>query len=127
VIDPISEEERKFRLDRWDKHTLTERQKMGTVLGSTNPRLAEEAEQINQLDHRILCSPYFTKLTPNEQQSVRYSPKWTSIDVLERAEVESIDEARGFCELAARFGEMFLVLTLDAFGLLNTKVRDLIS
>jgi hypothetical protein len=94
LIDPISEKEREFRLDRWNKHAFTERQKKGTVLESTNPRLAEEPEQINQLDHRILNSPYFTKLAPNEQQSVRYSPKWTSIDVLERADKACIDRSQ---------------------------------
>ena len=41
--------------------------------------------------------------------------------------VDSVDEARSFCELAARFGEMFLSLTLDGFGRLNAKVRELVS
>jgi len=159
LIDPVSDEEREFRLDRWDKHALTERQKMGSAMGSTNPRLAEEAEQIRELDSRITGSQYFAKLPANEQQSIRNSPRWTSTDVMERADkasihrsqseflykflsnyshsesyalmqlhgVDTMEEARGLCELAARFGEMFLSLTLDGFARLNAKVRELVS
>ncbi len=94
LIDPVSDEEREFRLDRWDKHALTERQKMGTAIGSTNQRLAEEAEHIKQLDSAILNSRYFTKLPPNEQQSIRDSPKWTSVDILERADKACIHRSQ---------------------------------
>lgn len=158
LLDPISDEELEFRLDRWDKHALTERQRMGRVLRLKNPRLAEEAIQIKDLESRILNSQYFAKLPRNVQQSIRNSHKWTSTNVLERADkacihrsqseflykylsnyshsepyalmqlhdVNSIDDARFFCDYAARFGEMFLSLTLNGFARLNAKAREMV-
>ena len=94
LIDPVSDEEREFRMDRWNKHALTERQEMGGALGSTNPKLEQEREQISQLESRILRSPYFAKLPPNEQQSIRDSHGWGSPKIYDMADKACIHRSQ---------------------------------
>lgn len=94
LINPSSDEEREFRLDRWEKHALTERQKMAESLGSSNPILTKDKEHISRFTKNILSSEYFRNLEPSQQQSIRNSHKWTSLKVIERADKAGIHRSQ---------------------------------
>jgi len=94
LLDKITEEERNFRLDRWEKHSLTERRLIAKSLGSKNPKLVIEEEEINKFENRIYESNYFKKLPKNEQQSIRDSYKWTKLDTIEKADLAGIDRSQ---------------------------------
>ena len=64
LIDPRSNEEREFRLDRWDRHGLLERQKMACSIGSHDTKLKTDEEQIDKLTKSIRDSKYFKILSP---------------------------------------------------------------
>ncbi len=94
LLDNVSEEERDFRLDRWEKHSLTERKMMAQWLGSKNPKLIIEEDEIKKFEERIYESNYFKKLPKNEQQSIRDSYKWTRLNTLEKADLAGIDRSQ---------------------------------
>lgn len=158
LIDPASDEEREFRLDRWDKHSLTERQKMGIAIGSSDQKLKDEAKQIIEIDMRILQSRYFRQLPVNEQKSIKYSHNWTNLGAIARADKADIhcsqseflykffsnyshsesyslmqlhdadpNQSQQSCKLACNFAEMFLALTLNAFGKLNVDWKNKVA
>lgn len=85
LIDPSTEEERDFRLDRWDKHSLTERKKIASSLGSKNPVLIKDEKQILFYENRIKNSSVYKSLSPQEKQSIDNSEKWTRADTITRA------------------------------------------
>ncbi len=159
LLDKVSDEERDFRLDRWEKHALTERRLIVKSTGRIYPILETDEQEIKKFEKKIFDSNYFKNLPKNEQQSIRDSYKWTKLDAIEKADLAGIErsqseylykivsnythsesfaimqlhsiekplEARELCELSIDFGEMFLTLSLDGFGLLNQNVRELIN
>jgi len=134
IIDPSSNEEKEFRLDIWERHALTERQKMGFSIGSTNQILIEEKQQIEERANSILTSDYYKRLPKSEQQSIKDSPKWTKINVLERADKANIHRSQS--EFLYKFmsnyshSESFSIMQLhdiekpeDALNLCKTPIR----
>lgn len=102
LIDPSTDEERDFRLDRWDKHSLTERKKIASSLGSKNPVLVEDEKQIRFYKNRIKNSAIYKLLSPQEKQSLDNSDKWTRVDAINRATLA------GFHRTQAEFLYKFL-------------------
>lgn len=102
LIDPPTEEERNFRLDRWDKHSLTERKKIANSLGSRSSVLIEEEKQILFYENRIKNSSAYKSLSPQKRQSLDNSEKWTSFGTIERANIA------GFHKTQAEFLYKFL-------------------
>jgi len=94
LLDKISDEERNFRLDRWEKHALTERKIIVEALGSKHSILETDAEEINKFETKIYESKYFNKLSENEQTSIRKSKKWTKLNALEKADLAGIDRSQ---------------------------------
>lgn len=85
LIDPSTEEERDFRLDRWDKHSLTERKKIANSLGSKSPVLLKDEKKILFYENRIKNSSVYKSLSPQEKKSLDTSDKWTRVDAINRA------------------------------------------
>lgn len=85
LIEPSTEEEREFRLDKWEKHSLTERKKIAASLGSKNAILLEDEKQILFYENRIKNSDIYKSLSPQEKQSLDNSEKWTRVDTISRA------------------------------------------
>lgn len=94
LIDPVSDEEREFRLDLWDKHALLERQKMGSSIGSQHKKLGKEKMQIDAYTKSIRNSRYFRALSKSEQQSFLDTHKWTKINTIERADKANIHRSQ---------------------------------
>ena len=94
LLDTIPDEERNFRLDRWEKHALTERKTIAKSLGSSNPKLINEQTEIKKFEKKIFESDIFKKLPPNEQQSIRESHKWTDLDALKKADLAGIERSQ---------------------------------
>jgi hypothetical protein len=102
LIDPPSEEERDFRLDRWEKHSLTERKKIASSLGSKSSVLIEDEKQILFYENRIKNSSTYKSLSPQERQSLDNSERWTKVDTINRAIIA------GFHKTQAEFLYKFL-------------------
>lgn len=102
LIDPSTEEERDFRLDRWEKHSLTERKKIANSLGSKSSVLVEDEKQILFYENRIKNSSTYKSLLPQERQSLDNSEKWTRVDTINRAIIA------GFHKTQAEFLYKFL-------------------
>lgn len=94
LLDKVTDEERNFRLDRWEKHSLTERKLIAKSLGSKNPKLIIEEKEIIKFEKRIYESTFFKSLPKNEQQSIRNSYKWTKLDAIEKADLAGIDRSQ---------------------------------
>lgn len=159
LIDPKTDDEREFRLDRWEKHALTERQKIAKSLGSQHPILTEDLEEIKKYEQKIKNSIVYKNLSEPEKQSINNSEKWSNIKALKKAElarlhisqaefiykylsnythsesyslmqlnaVRTLDEIQNIIILPKRFGEMFVALTINCFGLLNDTARNVIE
>lgn len=85
LLDPSSDEERDFRLDRWEKHSLIERKKIADSLGSKSPVLKADEKQILFYENRIKNSAIYKSLSPQEKQSLDNSEKWTRVDTISKA------------------------------------------
>jgi hypothetical protein len=94
LLEQISNEERKFRLDRWEKHALTERKMIADTVESKDPKLQFEQSEIEAFEKSMYCSKYFLNLAPNKQQSIKNSSKWSSDDTLSRADIAGIDRSQ---------------------------------
>lgn len=64
LIEPSTEEEREFRLDKWEKHSLTERKKIAASLESKNSILLEDEKQILFYENRIKNSDIYKSFSP---------------------------------------------------------------
>lgn len=94
LLEQISNDEREFRLDRWEKHALTERKLIADTLESKDPKLQIEQAEIEAFEKSMYCSKYFLDLPPNKQQSIKNSFKWSSEDTLSRADIAGIDRSQ---------------------------------
>jgi len=94
LIDPISDEEREFRLNLWDKHGLLERQKMASSIGSQPKQLEIEKRQIDAYTKSIANSQYFKNLPGSEQQSFLHTDKWTKLGTIKRADKANIHRSQ---------------------------------
>ena len=94
LIDPISDEEREFRLDLWDRHGLLERQKIASSIGSQPKQLEIEKRQIDAYTKCIGNSQYFKNLPESEQQSFLHMHKWTKLTTIERADKANIHRSQ---------------------------------
>lgn len=94
LIDPVSDEEREFRLDLWDRHGLLERQKMASSIGSQPKQLEIEKRQIDTYTKSIGNSQYFKNLSGSEQRSFLHMHKWTKLTTIERADKANIHRSQ---------------------------------
>jgi len=94
LIDSVSDEEKEFRMNLWDRHGLLERQKMGTSIGSRPKQFQIDKRQINIYTKSITNSQYFKNLPKSEQQSFLNMDKWTKLKTLERADRANIHRSQ---------------------------------
>jgi len=94
LLDPGSEEERRLRMDLWDRHALLERQKMGSSIGSRHKKLDAEKKQIEAYTKSIRESPCVQSLQEKERQSLIDMHKWTKENTLDRADKAGIHRSQ---------------------------------
>ena len=94
LIDRVSNEERKFRLDFWDRHALLERKKMAIFIGSQHKKLEADKKQSDEYTESIRDSKYFKALPPSKQQSFMHMDGWTDTGTIQRADKADIHRSQ---------------------------------
>ncbi len=94
LIDRVSNEERRFRLDFWDRHALLERKKMAISIGSQHKKLEVDKKQIDEYTKSIRDSEYFKALPPSKQQSFMHTDGWTDTGTIQRADKANIHRSQ---------------------------------
>lgn len=94
LIDPESEEDKRLRIDLWDRHALLERQKMGSSIGSKHKKLEAEKSQIEVYTKSIRESTCVQSLQEEERKSLINTSKWTTLKALDRAAKAGIHKSQ---------------------------------
>lgn len=101
LIDSVSDEERKLRLDLWDRHGLLEGQRMASPFGFQHKKLETEEKQIDAFTKSIENSYCFKTLSKSKRQSFLNMHKWTTLNTMERADKANIHRSQS--ELIFKF------------------------